>query len=72
MLNCNGIKKVYNDKYVVDGLNFKVNKGDVFALLGSNGAGKTITGYKMMLPIFVILINFISCVLAIVLSVNTI
>lgn len=35
-------------------------------------AGKTITGYKMMLPIFMMLINFISCVLAIVLSINTI
>lgn len=48
MLNCNGIKKVYNDKYVVDGLSFKINKEDVFALLGSNGAGKTTT-IKMIL-----------------------
>lgn len=48
MLNCKGIRKVYKNRCVVDKLNFKVNKGDVFALLGSNGAGKTTT-IKMIL-----------------------
>jgi ABC-2 type transport system ATP-binding protein len=32
-----------DDRTLVDNLNFNVGKGEVFALLGGNGAGKSIT-----------------------------
>ena len=35
------VKKSYKDNQVLKGVNFEVEKGTVFALLGSNGAGKT-------------------------------
>lgn len=35
--------KSYNGRWVVDGLNVEVRRGEVFALLGPNGAGKTTT-----------------------------
>lgn len=35
------VKKSYKDNQVLRGVNFEVEKGTVFALLGSNGAGKT-------------------------------
>lgn len=37
------LKKSYNNHTVLKGLNFSVNKGEIFALLGVNGAGKTTT-----------------------------
>ncbi|MBU9738658.1 ABC transporter ATP-binding protein [Diplocloster agilis] len=36
-----GLKKSYGDHIVLKGLNFHVEKGEIFALLGVNGAGKT-------------------------------
>ena len=33
----------YGERTVVDGLNFEVQRGEIFALLGPNGAGKTTT-----------------------------
>lgn len=33
--------KSYGEKQVLKGIDFKVNKGEIFALLGVNGAGKT-------------------------------
>lgn len=48
MLECIGLKKSYNEKYVVNDLSFNVNMGEVFAFLGNNGAGKTTT-IKMIL-----------------------
>ena len=35
------LKKSYGDHTVLKGLSFHVKKGEVFALLGGNGAGKT-------------------------------
>lgn len=35
--------KKYGDKTAVDGINFYVEEGELFALLGVNGAGKTTT-----------------------------
>ncbi|WP_130858606.1 ABC transporter ATP-binding protein [Gracilibacillus phocaeensis] len=37
----NGLKKSFKDKEVLKGVNFEVSRGEIFALLGSNGAGKT-------------------------------
>jgi ABC-2 type transport system ATP-binding protein len=36
-----GIEKSYKDLHVLKGVDFEVAKGSIFALLGSNGAGKT-------------------------------
>ncbi len=48
MLLCENLKKTYQAKTVVNGLSFDVKEGEVFALLGSNGAGKSTT-IKMIL-----------------------
>lgn len=36
-----GLQKSYKKLHVLKGVDFEVEKGSVFALLGSNGAGKT-------------------------------
>ena len=36
-----GLQKSYKQLHVLKGVNFEVEKGKIFALLGSNGAGKT-------------------------------
>lgn len=36
-----GLQKSYKDLQVLKGVDFEVEKGSIFALLGSNGAGKT-------------------------------
>jgi ABC-2 type transport system ATP-binding protein len=36
-----GLRKSYKDLHVLKGVDFEVKKGSIFALLGSNGAGKT-------------------------------
>jgi ABC-2 type transport system ATP-binding protein len=38
-----GLRKAYQDKIVLDGIELNVRAGTVFALLGPNGAGKTTT-----------------------------
>jgi ABC-2 type transport system ATP-binding protein len=37
------LKKVYGDYEALQGLNLRVNRGDIYCLLGANGAGKTTT-----------------------------
>lgn len=37
------LTKKYKDKTAVNGINLKIEKGELFALLGVNGAGKTTT-----------------------------
>ncbi|MFZ7131068.1 MAG: ABC transporter ATP-binding protein [Eubacteriales bacterium] len=38
-----GLRKSFKDTEVLKGVDFKVKRGEIFALLGSNGAGKTTT-----------------------------
>ena len=43
IITINGLRKSYKDVVAVDGLSFKVKKGELFAFLGENGAGKSTT-----------------------------
>jgi len=40
-IQVNGLQKSYQKLHVLKGVDFEVKKGNIFALLGSNGAGKT-------------------------------
>ena len=40
-ISARGLRKSYDDKVVLDGIDLDVKQGSVFALLGPNGAGKT-------------------------------
>ena len=42
-ITASGLRKAYQDKVVLDGIDLTVRAGSVFALLGPNGAGKTTT-----------------------------
>ncbi|MEV4415155.1 ATP-binding cassette domain-containing protein [Catellatospora sp. NPDC049609] len=42
-ISVSGLRKAYQDKVVLDGVDFEVRAGTVFSLLGPNGAGKTTT-----------------------------
>lgn len=41
--HCEGLKAYYGDSYIVQDVSFSVNEGEIVALLGRNGAGKTST-----------------------------
>lgn len=41
VLHVQGLEKSYDDVHVLRGVDFDVERGSIFALLGSNGAGKT-------------------------------
>jgi lipooligosaccharide transport system ATP-binding protein len=43
VLAVDGLRKVYGDVAVVDGLSFGIRRGECYGLLGPNGAGKTTT-----------------------------
>lgn len=47
IIQVEGLKKSYKDVEVLKGVDFQVEKGCIFALLGSNGSGKT-TMIKIM------------------------
>lgn len=40
-ISVTGLKKSYRQLHVLKGVDFEVEKGSIFALLGSNGSGKT-------------------------------
>ena len=46
-IRTNNLRKEYKDVVAVDNLNLEINEGELFALLGVNGAGKT-TAIKML------------------------
>jgi ABC-2 type transport system ATP-binding protein len=41
MIETRGLRKSFKDTHVLKGVDFAVRRGEIFALLGSNGAGKT-------------------------------
>lgn len=41
IINVDSLQKQYGDKMVLNGITFAVKRGEIFALLGTNGAGKT-------------------------------
>lgn len=47
-ITAQGLKKIYNDRTVVNEISFEVNPGEVVGLLGPNGAGKTTTFYMLV------------------------
>ena len=42
-----GLKRRFGDFYAVKGINFRVKRGEIFGLLGANGAGKSTT-FRML------------------------
>jgi len=43
-----GLVKIYNKRYVVNGASIKVPQGEILGLLGPNGAGKTTSFYMIV------------------------
>lgn len=43
VIEVNGLRKKYRDRFVVDDVSFSVEEGEIFGVLGPNGAGKTTT-----------------------------
>lgn len=48
LLHTHALKKVYDGRAVVNGVNINVRPGEIVGLLGPNGAGKTTTFYMMV------------------------
>ncbi len=43
MIEIKNLTKKFENKIAVDNISFKINRGEIFGLLGKNGAGKTTT-----------------------------
>ena len=41
MISCRNLYKSFSDKTVLSGINFSIEDGEIFGLLGPSGAGKT-------------------------------
>ena len=41
MINCKNVQKSFSGKKVLSGINFDIEDGEIFGLLGPSGAGKT-------------------------------
>ncbi|OGF45432.1 MAG: LPS export ABC transporter ATP-binding protein [Candidatus Firestonebacteria bacterium RIFOXYA2_FULL_40_8] len=48
LIKTEGLAKKYKKRYVVNGVNIEVNKGEIVGLLGPNGAGKSTTFYMIV------------------------
>ncbi len=48
LLFTRGLRKVYDGRAVVDGVDIEVRKGEIVGLLGPNGAGKTTSFYMIV------------------------
>lgn len=48
LLHTEGLKKIYDGRTVVNGVDIEVKKGEIVGLLGPNGAGKTTTFYMIV------------------------
>lgn len=48
LLHTESLKKVYDGRAVVNGVNIEVKEGEIVGLLGPNGAGKTTTFYMIV------------------------
>ncbi len=48
LLHTKGLKKVYDGRAVVNGVDIEVRKGEIVGLLGPNGAGKTTSFYMIV------------------------
>lgn len=48
LLYTRGLKKVYDGRAVVNGVDIEVNRGEIVGLLGPNGAGKTTSFYMIV------------------------
>lgn len=52
MIEVKNLRKVYRNIVALDGISFKIERGEIFAFLGPNGAGKTTTMNILMGFIF--------------------
>lgn len=41
IINIDSLTKQYGDKVVLNGISYAIKRGEIFALIGTNGAGKT-------------------------------
>lgn len=48
LLHTEGLKKIYDGRAVVNGVDIEVKSGEIVGLLGPNGAGKTTTFYMIV------------------------
>ena len=48
LLETTGLRKGYGGRWVVDGVDLAVHRGEIVGLLGPNGAGKTTTFYMVV------------------------
>jgi lipopolysaccharide export system ATP-binding protein len=48
LLSTHGLKKIYDERAVVNGVDITVRPGEIVGLLGPNGAGKTTTFYMIV------------------------
>ena len=51
-IHTEGLTKFFGNFVAVNGINFNVNRGEIFGLLGPNGAGKTTT-IKMLCTLLI-------------------